>query len=94
MIQHHKYIPLPRSRYRRQGMREIPSLRTLALRAVGPPGCNPEVTFGGPRAAGRGGGADGSTSDGDDDDDSGDGDGDDEGNRAIRKGAECAPAIF
>lgn len=32
--------------------------------------------------------------DGDDDDDSGDGDGDDEGNRAIRKGAECAPAIF
>ncbi len=28
-------------------MREFPSLKTLALRAVGPPGCNPEVTFGG-----------------------------------------------
>jgi solute carrier family 6 GABA transporter-like protein 1 len=54
-------------------MREIPSLRILALRAVGPPGCNPEVTFGGPRAAGRGGGADGSTRDRDDDD-GGDGD--------------------
>ena len=28
-------------------MREIPSLKTLALRAVGPPGCNPEISFGG-----------------------------------------------
>jgi hypothetical protein len=49
-------------------MREIPSLRILALRAVGPPGCNPEVTFGGPRSADRGSGADGSTSNSDDDD--------------------------
>ena len=30
-------------------MREIPPLLSLALRAVGPPGCNPEVTFGGPQ---------------------------------------------
>ena len=29
-------------------MREIAPLRILALRAVGPPGCQPEVTFGGP----------------------------------------------
>ena len=32
-------------------MREIAPLRTLALRAVGPPSCNPEITFGGPHAA-------------------------------------------
>eukprot|EP00581_Thalassiosira_minuscula_P017187 CAMPEP_0183721930 /NCGR_PEP_ID=MMETSP0737-20130205/14041_1 /TAXON_ID=385413 /ORGANISM="Thalassiosira miniscula, Strain CCMP1093" /LENGTH=531 /DNA_ID=CAMNT_0025951999 /DNA_START=40 /DNA_END=1635 /DNA_ORIENTATION=- len=31
-------------------MREIPSLRVLALRAVGPKNCDPEITFGGPRA--------------------------------------------
>ena len=30
-------------------MREIPPLRTLCLRAVGPPGCQPEITFGGLR---------------------------------------------
>jgi hypothetical protein len=29
-------------------MREIAPLRILALRAVGPPGCQPEITFGGP----------------------------------------------
>lgn len=29
-------------------MREIAPLRILALRAVGPPGCQPELTFGGP----------------------------------------------
>lgn len=29
-------------------MREIPPLHTLVLRSVGPPGCHPEVTFGGP----------------------------------------------
>ena len=29
-------------------MREISHLRILALRAVGPPGCQPELTFGGP----------------------------------------------
>jgi hypothetical protein len=63
---------------------DLPDRRPGSVRPI------PEV----PRAAGRGGGADGSTSDGDDDDDRGDGDGDDEGNRAIRKGAECAPAIF
>ena len=32
-------------------MRDIASLRILAMRAVGPPSCNPEVSFGGPRAA-------------------------------------------
>ena len=32
-------------------MREIPSLRILCLRAVGPPTCSPEVAFGGPRVA-------------------------------------------
>ncbi|KAL3826507.1 hypothetical protein ACHAXA_004344 [Cyclostephanos tholiformis] len=32
-------------------MREIPSLRILALRAVGPPGCDAEVTFGGTPAS-------------------------------------------
>ena len=30
-------------------MRDIPPLRTLALRAVGPPACTPEISFGGPR---------------------------------------------
>jgi len=32
-------------------MREIPSLRVLCLRAVGPPTCSPEAAFGGPRVA-------------------------------------------
>ncbi|KAL9181263.1 hypothetical protein ACHAXT_010068 [Thalassiosira profunda] len=51
-------------------MREIPSLSILALRAVGPPACNPEVTFGGPRAA-RKRPADGSSSDSDNEEETG-----------------------
>jgi len=47
-------------------VREFPSLRTLTLRVVGPPSCNPEVTFGGPRARSSSSGAD-SDSDSDDD---------------------------
>lgn len=56
-------------------MREIPSLRTLALRAVGPARCNPELTFGGPGAAPpRSAAVDaGNTSDSDGNDDGGGG---------------------